>query len=337
MSFTCFTALSIFQVNENNNDHIHVNGNLSLSTYYFERKSGGKITEEYELADDTNRDVGFWVGASSEGEWESVRSLLTVSVIPKSLHGDFAAMEVTMINGKKHITFRGLVTVVNDSDIKMEIVVCPISCLNRSDISPRSSNMFMIEGSDFHITAISPGSSAVLPWRSTLRNSNDCFQVRPYVEPPDTSFSWGSPVSPSGNIAAKDQAFSDQGSTKKEDISCLFKVNQLEKKDVLLSCHSANSKQYWLSVGTDANVLHTELHAPVYDWKITINSPLELENRLPSSVELTFWEKTGDGNFVERHSGVIYSRNGVHIYSVDLLRPIYLSLYVQGGWVVEKV
>lgn len=199
-------------------------------------------------------------------------------------------------------------------------------------------NMHGVKG---EFTAINPGSSAVLPWKSTLKNSDDCFLVRPYVEPPQAPYSWGRAVPPSGYNVPRDQGF-DQSSSKQSmakhgDTNPIFKVNELEKKDILVNCHSAGSEQFWLSVGTDANVLQTELNAPVYDWKISVNSPLELENRLPCSAEFTLWEKTKDGNFIEKHRGVIYSRKAVHIYLVDIRRPVYISLYIQGGWVVEKV
>lgn len=188
------------------------------------------------------------------------------------------------------------------------------------------------------LTTINPGCSAVLPWKSTLRNSEDCFLVRPYVDPSQTPYSWGRAVALS--------SYSDQSSSSRQTavkqgdklLDYIFKLNQLEKKDILLICSpSMGNKQFWLSVGTDASVLHTELNAPIYDWRISVNSPLELENRLPSSVEFTLWEKTKEGSFVDRGSGVISSRKCVHIYSADLQKPLHISFFVHGGWLLEKV
>lgn len=61
---------------------------------------------------------------SADGPWECFDSLFPLSVIPKSLQNDFVAIEVVMKNGKKHAILRGLATVVNDSDVKLDILVC---------------------------------------------------------------------------------------------------------------------------------------------------------------------------------------------------------------------
>jgi len=120
--------------------------------------------------------------------------------------------------------------------------------------------------------------------------------------------------------------------------SSMFKLDDLEKKDILLCCSPfLANKQFWLSAATDASVLHTELNAPVYDWKISINSPLKLENRLPCPAEFTIWERTKEGKGVEVQQGVILSRKSAHIYAADPRKAMYLSFFVQGGWSLEKV
>lgn len=188
------------------------------------------------------------------------------------------------------------------------------------------------------LTSINPRCSAVLPWKSTLKNSDECFLVRPSVDSSEMPYSWGRAVALSG--------FSDQSSSSRQiavkpgdkHVDYIFKLNQLEKKDILLVCSPrTGNKQFWLSVGTDASILNTELNAPIYDWRISVNSPLELENRLPSTAEFTLWERTKEGSFIDQGSGVIPSRKGVHIYSADLQKPLYFSLFVHGGWVLEKV
>lgn len=194
------------------------------------------------------------------------------------------------------------------------------------------------------VTVLSPGSSSTLPWRSTTRDSDLCIQVRPHVEYPEPSYTW---AVGSGYARDNDQSFFEQGSLSRQNTmqrrnassSSVFKLNQLEKKDILLNSEpSGGGRQcFWISIGTDATVLHTELNAPVYDWRISINSPFKLENRLPCPAEFTVWEKTKDGISVERQHGIISSRRSVHIYSADMQRPIYLTLFVQGGWVMEKV
>lgn len=191
-----------------------------------------------------------------------------------------------------------------------------------------------------------PGSSAILPWACISKGSNHCLQVRPCLGYSQTPYSWGRPIAVGSAFAlGKDQTSIESSTLSRQNtvrhgnkipISAL-KLNQLEKMDLLLCCPGGSGKQLWLCVGTDASVLHTELNAPVYDWKLSISSPLKLENRLPCGADFTIWEKLKDGNTVERHRGFMASREIVHIYSADVRNPIYLMLFVQGGWVMEKV
>lgn len=100
---------------------------MLVSTSYFERKKVVSFQEDTENENRFDRDIGFKVGLSPEGAWESFRSLLPLSVIPKTLADDFIAVEVVMKNGKKHAIFRSLATVVNDSDVKLDISICSMS------------------------------------------------------------------------------------------------------------------------------------------------------------------------------------------------------------------
>ncbi|KAL5782083.1 hypothetical protein ACOSP7_007112 [Xanthoceras sorbifolium] len=442
-----------------NAEDMHDYGRLFVSTSYIERSKLANLQREVENESHIDRDVGFWVGLHPEGAMKSIRSLLPLSVVPKSLDNDFIAMEVIMKNGKKHAIFRGLVTAVNDSDIKLEISICHMSIIDDENYSFKTSSCNIIVdeifenqyyepisgwvnksarsdnndpghwstndfsyssneffepplppgwqwtstwnidksqfvdddgwayGPDFQglrwpptssksslksahdvvrrrrwirtrqpdaeqdgsnmngvFLAISPGSSVVLPWRCAFKDSDQCLLVRPGFDH-QPSFAWGHAVAGSSFAFGKDQPLVDQVSVCKQNTlkqgskmpNFAFKLNQLEKKDLLICCSpSTGSKQVWLSVGADASVLHTELNTPVYDWRISINSPLKLENRLPCPAEFTVWEKAKDGNYIEKQQGVIASRKTVHIYSADVQKPLYLTLFVQGGWVLEK-
>ncbi|KDP27978.1 hypothetical protein JCGZ_19058 [Jatropha curcas] len=443
------------RVQQDNVQDLNDCGYLSVSTTYFERNMVSNFHGDKETEYSTHRDIGFWIRLSPDSAWEGIRSVLPLSVVPKSLENDFIAMEVVMKNGKKHVIFRGLATVVNDSDITLDISIYHASLASSSgrsnikivieevfenqcyhpisgwgnkwsglrsndlgrwstrDFSYTSNDFFepslpsgwqwtsawIIDksapvdddgwayGPDFHslkwpptpksgiksapdivrrrrwirrrqqlighglssmhgnLISISPGSSAVLPWRSTSKDSDQCLQVRPHVDHSQSAYSWGRSVTfGSGYAFGKEQAFIEQGLVSRQNASKLgnkmpnaFKLNQLEKKDALFCCSSGiGSKQFWLSIGADASILHTELNAPVYDWRISINSPLKLENQLPCSAEFTIWEKTDDDGCVERQHGIIPSRKGVHIYSADIHKPIYLTLLVQGDWLLEK-
>ncbi|KAF7837667.1 putative vacuolar protein sorting-associated protein 13A isoform A [Senna tora] len=439
-------------VQPNISEDMH-DGNILVSTSYFERNTIANLQKDVKSGNDADGDVGFWIGLGPEGEWKSVRSLLPLSVAPKSLQNEFIAMEVVMKNGKKHAIFRSLVTVVNDSDVGLNISTCNSSLRLGTDFSPGvSSNSGAAEdvfqNQYFHPTSgwgnkwpsnlenpghwstrdfsfsskdffepplppgwkwmsgwsidksqfvdsdgwaygpdlrslkwppssskfatkstsdvvrrrrwirprqlfsergtdsvqsesiiVDPGASTVLSWKSTSKDSDKSLYVKPRLDDPQSIYSWGCAVAVgSSYIYGKDQLLLAEGSRQNSLMpNCSLKLNQLEKKDVLMCCNpSRGSKLFWFSVGTDASILNTELNAPVYDWKISINSPMKLENRLPCPAEFTVWEKTKEGNCVEQHHGVISSRQSVHIYSADIQKPLYLTLSVQDGWLMEK-
>ncbi|KAL8152479.1 LOW QUALITY PROTEIN: hypothetical protein V2J09_010239 [Rumex salicifolius] len=304
-------------------------GFLQACTSYFERARSVKLQKETVNENDNDADVGFWVSLSPEGPWESTRSLLPLSVVPKYLGRDLVAMEVGVRNGKKHAVFRGLATVKNDTDVNLDIATCPVSVVDSRSEGKQDKSMKKV-------VTLLPGTIFALPWQSMCRDSEHCLQIRPTVDSPHLSYSWGLTAA----VGYLEQSLLSRQSTMKQGnrmASSAFKLDQLDKKDVLLSCSPrSEKKQFWLSAGTDASVLHTELNVPVYDWNISINAPLRLENRLPCPAEFTIWERTREGKGTERQQGIIMSRKSVNIYTADIQKPIYMSLYVQGGWVLEK-
>ncbi|CAA6659805.1 unnamed protein product [Spirodela intermedia] len=168
-----------------------------------------------------------------------------------------------------------------------------------------------------------PGSSAILPWSSMQYDSELCLQVRPCAEYPGDEYRWVilNPLSRQSSTRYRNAPLTCSG----------LKLGQLEKKDIIMCCHASSSSRqnFWLSVGTDASVLHTDLNSPIYDWKISINAPLKLENKLPCNADFAIWEKTVAGSLVERHRGVLLPSGSETIYSADLRRPIYLTLFLQ--------
>ncbi|KAL3358176.1 hypothetical protein AABB24_015358 [Solanum stoloniferum] len=444
-NFGCYPLRKRGQLNSNDTNSC---GCLFVSTTYFEKKMALNYeNDEGEKAGAS--DIGFWVGLTPKGPWESIRSFLPLSVVTKTLGDDYVALEVVTKNGKKHVIFRALATVSNDSDITLDISSCHESMIHTQDLSSEGRNysIFVEEifenqrnhpvsgvkdpgrwstrdfayssndffeptlppgwkwisswtvdksqfvdvdgwayGPDFqtlrwppnspkcstksaHNTVrrrrwtrtreqvkerganntdnivTCPGSSAILPWTCISKGSNHCLQVRPCLGYSQTPYSWGRPIAVGSAFAlGKDQTPIESSTLSRQNTArhgnkmpiSVLKLNQLEKMDLLLCCPGGSGKQLWLCVGTDASVLHTELNAPVYDWKLSISSPLKLENRLPCGADFTIWEKLKDGNTVERHRGFMASRETVHIYSADVRNPIYLMLFVQGGWVMEK-
>lgn len=111
-----------------------------VSSSYFERKSTPNFQRDTGTKNVGDRDIGFWVGPSPKGGWESIRSFLPLSVVPKSLQSDFIAMEVVMKNGKKHAIFRSLATIINESDIMLDFSVCNVSLIHGHNPNLESRN-----------------------------------------------------------------------------------------------------------------------------------------------------------------------------------------------------
>jgi len=130
--------LSLIQIQQNV-EAMH-DGCLLASTSYFERNKIANLQNDIESEIDGDRDIGFWVGLSLESEWVSVRALLPLSVTPVSLQKEYIGMEVVMKNGKKHVIFRGLVTVVNDSDVILNIMTSHASHSHGASLGVSSSN-----------------------------------------------------------------------------------------------------------------------------------------------------------------------------------------------------
>lgn len=195
-------------------------------------------------------------------------------------------------------------------------------------IRPRKKVDDKISDSRNVFARINPKSSTVLPWKSMFKDIDICLQFRPHEENSQTRYMWAHSCLDASAETTQPEKFS--GGT--------FKLNKLEKKDLLFcATHASGSnKKFWLSVGADASVLQTELNSPVYDWKISVNAPLKLENKLPSEAEYSVWEGTKEGK-IEKQRGVVSSGSSVLVYSVDVQRPIYLTLYIKGGWILEKV
>lgn len=105
-------------------------GLLVISTTYYERNIDMNFQRSLQSTIAVDRDVGFWVGLGPEGPWESFSSVLPLSVIPKSLDRNPFAFEVLMRNGRKHAILRTLAVIMNETDIKVEISLCPSSMLN---------------------------------------------------------------------------------------------------------------------------------------------------------------------------------------------------------------
>lgn len=107
-------------------------GLISLTTFYFIAE-GDKSLKGDSGNRFSNGEIGLMVGLSPEGPWTSIRSVLPLSTIPKELNGTFG-VEVVMQKGQKHAILRSLFSIVNNTDITLEVCVCPLSLLNSTDV-----------------------------------------------------------------------------------------------------------------------------------------------------------------------------------------------------------
>jgi vacuolar protein sorting-associated protein 13A/C len=197
------------------------------------------------------------------------------------------------------------------------------------------------------LATVSPHSSTALPWTAMIRDMDLCLQVRPYSEKSEEPYSWSQVCSLGSESVPKQQQQQQSSLSRPSTLSqstassgnSFLKLAELEKKDVLSYCHPpvGNERYFWFSVGIDASVVHTDLNVPVFYWRISFNSILRLENKLPYEAEYAIWEVSTKGNMVERQHGMVPSGGSVFIYSADIRKPIYLTLFLQNGWILEKV
>lgn len=128
-NLTCQEIFLYIQGQPINNEDRKDYGVLVVSTCYIERNTqqsfqSGTDDEEFDT------DVGFWIGLSPDGPWESFSSVLPQSIVPKSLNKNPFAFEVSVRNGKKHGVLRALALIANDANIKLEVSVCPVNMLS---------------------------------------------------------------------------------------------------------------------------------------------------------------------------------------------------------------
>ncbi|KAJ1696999.1 hypothetical protein LUZ63_005511 [Rhynchospora breviuscula] len=422
-------------------------GILVLSTCFIERNNQTNFNTEKGHKITDFKEIGFWIGLSDKGPWESFGSVLPLSVVPKSLNDNHFAFDVSMRDGMKYATLRALAMVCNDSDVKLELSLCPSGMINRlqplnsessvsnsvveevfenqryqpisgwgnKSSSPRENESWnwsnrefshlskdffepplpagwrwtspwRIEKSQFVdkdgwaygtelqairwppisaksssksqldsarrrrwirtrekfsdslinssdrgdkrkvIGVINPRSSIFLPWTSMIKGMDLCLQIRPLSEKPQESYSWGQALT----VGPTNHSVNQQ--------SNVLSLAQLKESDMLFYCTAdfGVRQTFWLSAGVDASALQTELNEPVPDWKISVNSVFRLENKLPYEAEYAIWEKTGDGSLVERQHGIVASGGCACIYSADMRKSVYMTMFVQGGWTLEK-
>lgn len=143
-------------------------GVILVSTSLLEKKASANFQRQVENVTNADNEVGFWIGLHPEGPWESFRSVLPLSVAPRTMDEHLFAFEVVTKNGKKHAILRSLGVVVNDTDVVIEVCLCPVSAVARTALSKLETNNVVLE-EVFENQRYHP----VTGWRSKLPGSRD--------------------------------------------------------------------------------------------------------------------------------------------------------------------
>ncbi|CAI7795969.1 unnamed protein product, partial [Closterium sp. NIES-53] len=81
----------------------------------------------------------FQMSLTKDGPWAPINSVYGGGVVSKQLGGTVLAVQVSMVEGEKHLNVRSLVTVVNKTEATLEVCLCPRSLLSQSSIDEHSS------------------------------------------------------------------------------------------------------------------------------------------------------------------------------------------------------
>lgn len=116
-------------------------GLITVSMYFFSAKSEEKEKKEgFDSKDDTKGvDIGLWLAVSPKGPWTGLRSVLPVTTVPKEIGSRPLAVEVTMQQNQKCVKLRSRITILNNTDIALDVCLCPFPLLNTPEGSTKGS------------------------------------------------------------------------------------------------------------------------------------------------------------------------------------------------------
>lgn len=114
-------------------------GTLSVADYAFTIGSGGQVQTaesiQNELETYQATDTVVQLADSEEGPWSNMHSVTALMTVPSSVNSRPLAIEMSLRNGLKCITLRSLAVLFNDTDISLEVCVCPRNLLESEDTS----------------------------------------------------------------------------------------------------------------------------------------------------------------------------------------------------------
>jgi vacuolar protein sorting-associated protein 13A/C len=83
-------------------------------------------------------DIGLWLAVSPQGPWTGLRSILPATTVPKEMGRRPLAVEVTMQQNQKCVKVRSLITILNNTDMALDICLSPFHLLYTPDGSTKN-------------------------------------------------------------------------------------------------------------------------------------------------------------------------------------------------------
>lgn len=116
-------------------------GQIVVSMYFFSTKSEKKEKMAgFDSKDDTKGvDIGLWLSISPQGPWTGLRSVLPATTVPKDIGRRPVAVEVSMQQNQKCVKLRSLIMVFNNTDIPLDVCLCPFPLLNTPEWNTKNS------------------------------------------------------------------------------------------------------------------------------------------------------------------------------------------------------
>ncbi|CAI5481287.1 unnamed protein product [Closterium sp. Yama58-4] len=110
-------------------------GTAQLSVFHHFGKIGadGRLEPLDEVSDLPIREQWqpFQMSLTKDGPWSPINSVYGGGVVPKQLGGTMLAVQVSMVEGEKHLNVRSLVALVNKTEATLEVCLCPRSLLSQ--------------------------------------------------------------------------------------------------------------------------------------------------------------------------------------------------------------
>ncbi|CAI5497894.1 unnamed protein product, partial [Closterium sp. Naga37s-1] len=119
----------------------HGTAHLSVFHHFGKIGADGRLEPLDEVPDLPIREQWqpFQMSLTKDGPWAPINSVYGGGVVSKQLGGTVLAVQVSMVEGEKHLNVRSLVTVVNKTEATLEVCLCPRSLLSQSSNDEHSS------------------------------------------------------------------------------------------------------------------------------------------------------------------------------------------------------